>query len=332
MTRRDLLTTLSVSAVGAMILPSAKMYANPTRAVQPLTPDLEHARRSCIWACWVGHATVLLRIGNAWVLTDPVLFDAYGIQIFGATLGPRRRMAPAFTVDTMPKPDLVLLSHAHLDHMDIKTLSALADLYPNEIDVITAKNTMDVIADLEWKSINEIDWGEKVSVHGFDLHALEVQHNGARWPGEACRANGQPRTGRSYNGYYMSYEGSGVVFGGDTAHTDHFRNVPGTVDLAIMPIGAYGSCKDVHCTPEQALDMARMMDARLFMPIHHSTFNQVEEPITEPLQRLCAALKKEGSHPNLAAHTAGHAIQVDLASTTLPQQDLWLPSATSKGT
>ena len=115
----------------------------------------------------------------------------------------------------------------------------------------------------------------------------------------------------SYNGYYISYQGSSVVFGGDTAHTDLFQKVPGGVDLAIMPIGAYGSCRDAHCTPEQALVMARMMDARMFMPIHHSTFNQVEEPITEPLQRLYAALKREGVHPDLAAHTAGHAVQVD---------------------
>ena len=159
MTRRDLLTTLSVSAVGAIALPPTKLSANPIRAVRPLTPDLEHARRSQIWACWVGHATVLLRIGKAWVLTDPVLFDAYGVQVFGTTLGPRRRMAPALTVDSMPKPDLVLLSHAHLDHTDRNTLSALSEKYPNEIEVITARSTMDVIDDLEWKSINELDWG-----------------------------------------------------------------------------------------------------------------------------------------------------------------------------
>ena len=241
---------------------------------------------SAVWACWIGHSTVLLRLGSTWVLTDPVMFDAYGVNVLGMTLGPRRIVPPAITIDRIPRPDLVLLSHAHMDHMDRRTLTALADMYPGEIDVITATNTADVIRDLPWRALNEMDWGEHASLHGIELTALRVQHNGARMPGEPCRSAGYRRTGRSYNGYYINYDGRGLVFAGDTAYTTLFRDVKKPVHLAMMPIGAYGTCRDVHCTPEEALAMAEMMKAESVMPIHHSTFNQLEEPLTEPLERL----------------------------------------------
>jgi len=275
----------------------------------PLTPDMEEALDSPVWACWIGHATVLLKLGDAWVITDPVMMEAYGVTVLGVTLGPRRLTPPPIAVDDLPTPDLILLSHAHLDHMDRPTLEALSERHPGMIDVITATNTQDVIEDLPWRSLAEMDWGDRISLHGFDLHCLEVRHNGWRWPGEACRARGQRRTGRSFNGYYLSHNGTGIVFGGDTAYTDLASRIPGPVDLAIMPIGAYGGCADVHCTPEEALEMTRQMGAKLMMPIHHSTFNQVEEPIHEPLQRLHAAIDHAPS-PGLALERTGGTVRV----------------------
>ena len=309
MHRRDALRTLALGGVATAVLGrnATAAPATPRPPRSPLTPDLDEALQSPVWACWIGHATVLLKIGGAWVITDPVMMEAYGVNVLGLTLGPRRLSPPPIPIDDLPKPDLILLSHAHLDHMDRPTLEALSEQHPGQIDVITAANTQDVIEDLEWRSLNEMDWGDRTSLHGFDLHCLEVKHNGWRWPGEACRASGQPRTGRSYNGYYLSHQGTGIVFGGDTAFTQTFGTVPGPVDLAIMPIGAYGSCPDVHCNPEEALEMTRLMGASMMMPIHHSTFNQVEEPLHEPLQRLHAAIDRTPS-PSLALERTGGSI------------------------
>ena len=309
MQRRDVLRTIALGGVGTAVLGPAVAKAAPPTPLTPLTPDLNEARSSPVWACWIGHATVLLKLGDAWVLTDPVMMDAYGVNVLGFTLGPRRLTAPPISVDELPKPDLVLLSHAHLDHMDRPTLEALSERFPREIDVITAHNTQDVIEDLPWRSLNEMDWGDEISLHGFDLQCLEVKHNGWRWPGEACRAGGQRRTGRSFNGYYLTHEGTGIVFGGDTAYTDAFSKISGPVDLAIMPIGAYGTCPDVHCNPEEALEMSRQMRARSIMPIHHSTFNQAEEPLNEPLQRLHAAIDRIPS-PDLALEQTGGTIRI----------------------
>jgi L-ascorbate metabolism protein UlaG (beta-lactamase superfamily) len=227
----------------------------------------------------------------------------------GVTFGPRRYTEPALQIHNMPKPDLVLLSHAHMDHMDRKTLCALTDMYPDQIEVITAANTRDVIDDLRWKSLNEMDWGDSATILGIELTALQVRHNGWRWPGEADRANGQPRTGRSYNGYYLRSTETAIVFGGDTAYTTAFANVPGEVELAIMPIGAYDPYPETHCTPEESLAMARLMKAHRMMPVHYNTFRQSEEPRHEPKQRLLASLARE-SGPTLACLNTGEYVRL----------------------
>lgn len=303
--RRELLRTM-VLAGGAILtapfpaLPST-LATRSERSTTSLT--LAEADDCCLWACWLGHSTVLMNIGGSWIITDPVLFDSYGLSILGLTIGPRRVSPPAMSIDELPRPDLVLLSHAHLDHMDRRSLAAMCERWPHELDVITAANTKDVIEDLPWRSMNEMDWGDRATVAGVSLTALQVRHNGWRLPGEPCRASGQPRTGRSYNGYLLERNGVSVVFGGDTAYTKTFQDIRRPVDLAIMPIGAYDPYPETHCNPEESLNMVDMMRARSMMPIHHSTFRQSEEPMADPMNRLRIAIER--SNTKLAVRTVG---------------------------
>ena len=303
MTRRKLLGSL-VLVAGSPLLSSIANPASATSALAPIKTSVALDDTSVFWSCWIGHSTILIRAGTKWILTDPVMFDAYGVSVFGKIIGPQRVNRPAMSVDECPKPDLILLSHAHIDHMDRTTLFALSEKYPNQIDVITATNTRDVIDDLKWRSLNEMDWGDKVSVHGIEIEGVRVKHNGWRWPGEACRAGGQHRTGRSYNGYHLNANGVRVMFGGDTAYTTEFARYKNKVDVAYMPIGAYMGCNDLHCTPEEALAMTQMMNAHHMIPIHHATFNQTGEPMSEPLKRLESVLHK-GIDPLLAARHVG---------------------------
>ncbi len=80
-----------------------------------------------ITAAWLGHATVLINFFGVKIITDPVLFPRIGIRIpFLFTIGPKRLTAPALTVRELPKIDIVLLSHAHFDHIDTRTLHRFA--------------------------------------------------------------------------------------------------------------------------------------------------------------------------------------------------------------
>lgn len=257
---------------------------------------IEQASLERIWACWVGHSTVLMKLGTTWILTDPVFADVVGLDLLGLRIGPRRILPPAIYVEDIPKPDIVLLSHAHMDHTDRWTLTRLTETWPNEISVLSAAGTRDVIDDLQWKSCDEIDWCEGTTIGDVSIRALEVRHNGWRFPGERCRSNGFKRTGRSYNGYEVEFDGARIVFGGDTAYTKAFGCVKHGVDLAIMPIGSYQGYSELHCNPEEALAMTTMMGARSIMPIHHLTFRQSTEPIREPLARLTKAASDQKLH------------------------------------
>jgi len=236
-------------------------------------------------ATWIGHSTVLIQIGDTTILTDPVMFDRIGLYVLGYTVGLQRYTKPAIPVEKLPKIDIVLLSHAHIDHMDMETLNWLTERSPNQVNCITAKNTADIINDLKWKTLTELDWNESISINGVNIIGREVLHNGWRLPGEKCRRDGYKRTGRSYNGYVIERDGLRIAFGGDTAYTKSFTQF-GNVDVSIMPIGAYQGYSDNHCTPEEALQMTKMMKSPVILPIHFGTFHQSSEPVWEPIHRL----------------------------------------------
>ncbi len=295
--RSTALATLGLSLPSAISLASDTSLFHPppastasiasTLASSPVTLHLPSAA-----AQWIGHSTILFRIDGTTVLCDPVLFREIGLQLFGSTVGLRRYSEPAIRVENIAKPDIVLLSHAHMDHMDRATLEALCARFPDEIDCVCASNTKDVIDDLAWRSCRELDWWESLHLHNLSICAIEVLHNGWRYPWEADRREGAMEHGRSYNAYLISGADTNVVFAGDTTYCESFRDlrhIP--IHLACMPIGAYMGCADNHCTPEQAVQMATMMQAQCVAPMHCLTFHQTPEPDQEPIARFQRALR-----------------------------------------
>jgi L-ascorbate metabolism protein UlaG (beta-lactamase superfamily) len=247
----------------------------------PLRPDLSSWHDQPLAATWLGHATVLLRVGGLTILTDPVLGNRVGIGLGLVTGGPRRHVAPALSIRELPPIDLILISHAHYDHLCRPTLVKL----PKGTPVVTSHGTFDLIRDLGFKQITELRWGESTTLHGVKLTAQKVRHWGARTFFDDHRG---------YNAYLIEGGGQRVLYGGDTAHQDYFRGIGG-VDLAVLGIGGYNPFLASHATPEQAWEMAGHMRADHLLPMHHSTFRLSHEPTAEPIERLLTAAGKEGS-------------------------------------
>jgi L-ascorbate metabolism protein UlaG (beta-lactamase superfamily) len=290
MKRRNFLKRGIVLFLGTLFFPDLINQNNRTNAaaIPSHKPDPSEWKNDEINIAWIGHATVLINFYGKIILTDPVLYERVGLYFLGLTWGPARITHPALTIDEIPKPDLILLSHAHMDHMDYATLSDITEMYPGKIDCITAFNTRDVIEDLKWKSLQEMDWGEQLEFNGISLRAVEVTHFGWRYPWERDRSRGYMDNGRSYNAYLLERIGKKILFGGDTAWTESFKQLSEEkVDVAIMPIGAYRPWKMNHCNPEEALIMAdEHLNSKYFIPMHTKTFKQGTEPILEPLNWL----------------------------------------------
>jgi L-ascorbate metabolism protein UlaG (beta-lactamase superfamily) len=246
----------------------------------PHRPHPERWPDTGLHAAWIGHTTVLLKVEGTLLLTDPVLSRRIGLNFGPLTIGLKRLVEPALPLRQLPRPDVILLSHAHMDHFDIPSLRALES---PKTRVVTATRTGDLLRGSRYSAVHELDWGQSARIGNLSIRAFEVSHWGAR-----IRSD----TFRGFNGYLIESPRFRVIFGGDTALTMSFRSLRASkpVDLAIMPIGAYNPWVRVHCTPEQAVQMANDAGADVILPVHHQTFQLSNEPVFEPLERLANAL------------------------------------------
>ena len=114
------------------------------RPVVPKRCDLTDWENHPLAAAWIGHATILLRIGGMTILTDPVFSSRVGLGLLAFTGGPQRLFAPAISIRDLPQIDLILISHAHFDHLDRPSLRQ----FPKSTTILTAHHTSDLITDL----------------------------------------------------------------------------------------------------------------------------------------------------------------------------------------
>ena len=256
-----------------------------TNRIPPIAPA-SHRPNPASWpddrltVSWLGHATVLLNFHGTMILTDPALETRIGIGRGCAKVGPRRLIQPALRARELPALDLVLLSHAHMDHTDLGTLARLKA----ETPVIVQSGNRDLVR--RFRRVNELAWGERTGIDGLWIESTEARHWGARMITDSHRG---------YGGFLLEKEGRTVLFAGDTAYTDVLTGLGrrGPIDLAILPIGAYDPWIANHASPEQAWAMFRALGAEYVLPVHHSTFRLSREPSAEPIQRFLAAAGSE---------------------------------------
>ncbi len=250
---------------------------------------------------WLGHATVLVNFYGVRILTDPTLYSRIGVDLGLGSLGPLRLTQCALTARELPEIDLVLVSHAHFDHLDTPSLAAIR----GRPAAMMGPGTSDLLPRRRYSSVRELRWNESARVTtprgDLNVRAIEVKHWGARLRRD---------TWRGYTGWVVEREGRRLLIAGDTATTPAFRDHRrfGPFDAAIMPIGAYNPWIHNHCTPEQAVTLADAAGARLIVPVHHQSFRLSSEPFMEPIERMQQALARE--HDRLAMKDIGETIVI----------------------
>ena len=303
-TRRSVLTTSALAGAGLWTSLSsswtARFLRDRLQEFGRTVPAAPHAPTPSTWSdqavtlSWLGHATVLINFYGLRILTDPVLFDRIGVDLAIGSLGPKRLVQCALAPDALPEIDLVLVSHAHFDHLDTPSLSAVRGLPV----AVMAKGTSDLLPRHAYREVHELAWNEAVTVTTprgeARVRALEVRHWGARLGRDQWRG---------YGGWVVEREGRRLLIGGDTADTRAFRDhrQHGPFEAAVMPIGAYDPWITNHCTPEQAIAMADAAGARLIVPVHHQTFSLSREPVLDPIERAVKALDAERGRLGLTA-------------------------------
>ncbi|MCS1352629.1 MBL fold metallo-hydrolase [Mechercharimyces sp. CAU 1602] len=261
---------------------------------------------------WIGHATVLINFFGTKILTDPVLGERIGIHVgAGIQMGPKRITPAALSIEEVGEIDLVLLSHAHMDHLDYPTLDKILH---KEIEVVIPSGIDKLLRRYKFASIRQLQHHEKVAcADGITVTAIPVRHWGERFPWSR---------NLGYQGYVLEKRGVRLFFAGDTAYTPTFGalQAEGAIDVAFMPIGAYSpdSYQRNHCTPEQAWEMFKHIGARWMVPIHHSTFILSQEPVEEPLERLYAIAGSEVDR--IKVHKQGEVFTIPAKDAGLKQK------------
>lgn len=237
---------------------------------------------------WLGHASFYLSLEHTTFLLDPVLFNRVGPSLGPITFGIKRLVGAPVRATQLPRLDFLLISHAHFDHLDIRSLRCLARGNAPKV-VLTSQGASKLLRPIfnAKTEIRELTDDRPYAISSETsvvcIRARLVNHRGSRWRGN---------THQKTNAYIIQAGSRRVLYVGDIAHdapTLEWLRVEEPVDVAFLPIGAYNPFLHHHVSPEQAVEIALASRAKILVPHHHSTFALSYEPLTEPLERLVAA-------------------------------------------
>ena len=231
----------------------------------------------------LGHASLLMNYFGVHVLSDPSLFPRVGLafdSIF--SIGPKRVTPLPLRPKELQPVDVILITHAHMDHLDIPSLKVL----PKSAVVVACEKCSSIVRPLGFNDVRELRWDEETTVKGLKVRAMGARHWGKRWPPFGADYG--------FNSYVLEKDGHRMLLACDSANTDLFAAVASRPpDVAAFSIGAYDPWIWNHANPEQVWSMFEQTHAHWLVPIHWGTFKLSREPMEEPLQRLIAAAGPE---------------------------------------
>lgn len=234
---------------------------------------------------WIGHATMLVRMGGMAFLTDP-MFSTYASPV--PLLGPGRLQPPGATIDELGRVDFVTLSHNHYDHSDFPSIQALA---AKGVRFVVPLGMGELVRSAGGEAV-ELDWWQSTKIGTLTVHCVPAQHFSRRGALDGDRT--------LWSGWVVEDGTRRFYHTGDTGYFGGFAEIGrrlGPIDLAAVPIGAYepqAMMHTVHVNPEEAVQIAVDVGAKKVLATHYGTFDLADEPVDEPPRRFAAEAARRG--------------------------------------
>ena len=254
--------------------------------LKPLQPEsFKTPPSSGLRAFWLGHSCALIEIDGIRLLVDPVFSRVISAVRF---IGLKRFHPKPIALTDLPKIDVVMISHDHIDHLDKMTTQYLATkdtffLVPLGIGALLKK----------WKiredQFIELDWWESYTVGKTRLICTPARHFSGRILFDKNRTlwSSWAIIGTKYR----------VFYSGDTGYSNHFQEIGhrfGPFDLTLMEVGGYNPYwPDIHLNPEQAIDAHLDVRGRHLLPVHWSAYDLSLHDWDEPIKRTVKAAKQK---------------------------------------
>lgn len=257
-----LLLSLALTGCGFFWRVTTRSVGSPPPARVEQRYEQLRPKGSRLSVVWVGHATVLIQMDDALILTDPVLTRSVGMLS-------TRLHQPGVTAERLPQLAVVAVSHMHFDHLSFDSLDEVEGktrvvVVPPGVKANMPRYDFEIRELALWQSFEE---------RGVRVTAVPVRHVGGRYGLDEAF---EPA---AFTGYVFEHGGMSVYFGGDTAYAPELftatqRRFP-SLDLAILPICPMAPrdfMERTHVDPSQALDAFRLLGARQMLPMHFDTF------------------------------------------------------------
>lgn len=237
---------------------------------------------------FINHASFLIQLPGLNILTDPVWSKRVSPFSF---IGPARAREPGIAFETLPKIDVVLISHNHYDHMDRVTLLRLEKQFSPKFLVALG----DAARARSWglKNVQELDWWENTAVAPTTVITFApTQHFSSRGLFD--------RNHSLWGSYMIEHHGKRIYFGGDAGYSAHYKTIQqrlGDVSVALLPIGAYEPrwfMKNMHVNPTEAVEAHKDLRAKHSIGMHFGTFQLSSEQYDQPAKDLATATAAAG--------------------------------------
>jgi len=237
---------------------------------------------------WIGHASFLIQTHELNVLIDPNW--AKWLKVI------KRLKKPGLEIHHLPEIDIVMVTHAHFDHLDRRTLRKVAADQP----IVVPTGVGNLVHDLGFQIVHELDCWQSVKVGPMRVSLTPCYHWGARFLADLHRG---------FGGFVIEVEGRTIFHCGDSAFFPGFREIGEhyKIDIALLPIGAYDAPtgREVHMNPEEAVRAFIELKAKTLVPMHYGTFRLGYEPLEEPLERLIKSAREQGIKDKVLVMTEG---------------------------
>lgn len=197
---------------------------------------------------WLGHSTVLIELGGARLVTDPLLR--------GRILHLRR--AVPLVDEPLDRLDAVLISHLHYDHLDPPSLRRI----DRGAKLVVPKGAARAVRRSGFGDVAEMAADETLQVGPVTVRAVHAEHGSGRVFGARSQALG-----------YVIEAAYRIYFPGDTDLYPEMADLGPGLDVALLPIWGWGpSLGPGHLDPRRAAEALALLCPRIAVPIHWGTY------------------------------------------------------------
>ncbi len=237
---------------------------------------------------YINQSTTFIQLDKCNILTDPIWSEKAGPCSW---LGIKRVRKPGIALDDLPPVDLILISHDHYDHLDIRTLKKLYKIKQSKI--ITGLGIKKILSSEGIFNVTELDWWQNFSFkeRGITITFVPASHSSGRGIFDKNRT--------LWGGFVIKGKSGLIYFAGDSGYGDFVRTISKTfpyITVSLLPLGSYEKrwyMKHQHMNPYDAVKIHKILSSKISIGIHFATFlEHPEQSIDAHEKDLKLALKK----------------------------------------